>query len=473
MKAEPVGIRGLYSKYRSGESSPVAATKELLHRISRLNKALNAYITVLGDAALLSAQESERRYRAGAPLSPLDGVPIAIKDLIYIEGVRCTAGSKILEANVATYDAPAVRKLKAAGAVIIGTTNLHEFAAGVTSVNPHFGTVKNPWDETRVAGGSSGGSAVAVAAGLAAGALGTDTAGSVRIPAALCGVLGLKPTYGRVSRLGVIPLAPSLDTVGVLAVSAWDAAAMLQPMAGRDEGDMTAGEADVPDYVQSLSAAHGGSRVGLMRNFFLTLVEPKVRESIETFASRLTELGCTVEEIEVDGLDEVYDRWLPIRRAEATAFHLRWLQSFPELYGPDVRRLLELGKDVLAVDYVNAQNARPGLIERVSASMKRFDFLLLPTTCVPAPKIAEMKVTIGNKEVDVYAALNRLTLPFNYLGFPAVSVPSGLVDGLPVGVQIIGRLFDEPGILQLAHAYEKRFGPYPVPRMTGSGSGTA
>jgi aspartyl-tRNA(Asn)/glutamyl-tRNA(Gln) amidotransferase subunit A len=466
-------IREFAASFRAGSQSPVAATKECLRRIAGLNPRLNAFITVLGDSAIRSAEESERRFRNGAPLGPLDGIPIAVKDLIYIEGVRCTAGSRILADNVAAYDAPVVRSLKEAGAVIVGTTNLHEFAAGVTSVNPHYGAVKNPWDEERVAGGSSGGSAVAVAAGMALGALGTDTAGSVRIPAALCGVFGLKPTYGRVSRLGVVPLASSLDTVGVLALSAWDTAAMLQPLAGHAAEDMTTVDAQVPNYTQLMSAQFQGARVGLVRKYFHDVIDPKVETNFREFVSRLVEIGCSVDDTELDGIGEVYERWLPIRRAEATAFHLRWLESSPELYGDDVRKLLESGRDVLAVDYVNAVNARPALMERFSASMKRFDFLIVPTTCAPAPRIGLSKIDIGSRAVDVYSALNRLTLPFNYVGFPVASIPSGQVDGLPVGVQIVGKLFDEAGVLRLAHAYEEKFGPYPLPRLHTADSGTA
>lgn len=462
----------LAASFRTGESSPVAETRACLTRISGLNPSLAAFITVLGDSAIRDAELSERRFKANAPLSPLDGIPIAVKDLIYIEGVRCTAGSRILGNNVAPYDAPVVGKLRQAGAVIVGTTNLHEFAAGVTSVNPHYGAVKNPWDETRVAGGSSGGSAVAVAAGMAACALGTDTAGSVRIPAALCGVLGIKPTYGRASRLGVIPLAPSLDTVGVLALSAWDAGAMLQAVAGHDREDVTTVDAEVPSYPGLLSRPFRGARVGLARKYFHDVIDPRVEENFKQFASRLSEMGCIVDDADLDGIVEVYDNWLPIRRAEATAFHRRWLETSPELYGEDVRALLELGKDVLAVDYVNALNARPSFIERFTASMNKFDLLAVPTTCAPAPKIGQAKVELGGRSVEVYAALNRLTLPFNYVGFPAVSVPSGMVDGLPVGVQLIGRLFDEAGVLRLANAYEEKFGPYPRPDL-GAHSGTA
>ena len=452
--------RALVKEYTSGTATPSSVVRGALGRIESLNPALNAFITVLGESALRAAEESDRRYRAGRPLGPLDGVPVAVKDLIYIEGVRCTAGSRILADNVAPYDAPVVAKLKAAGAVLVGTTNLHEFAAGTTSVNPHYGAVKNPWNLNRVAGGSSGGSAAAVASSMVPLALGTDTAGSVRIPAALCGVLGLKPTYGRVSRLGVVPLSTSLDTVGVLSRSSTDAAAALGVIAGHDMTDVTTTDAEVPDYAaQPLRTA----RVGVVKNRFQDLVDPPVEANFQAFVSKLRGMGCSVREVEVDGLEEVYDRWLPIRRAEATAFHLRWLQSAPELYGEDVRRLLELGKEVLAVDYVNAINSRPSFMERFSASMKDLDALAMPCTAVPAPAIDQQNVEVNGVQRPVYSALNSLTLPFNYLGCPALSVPSGTVKGLPVGVQLIGRLFDEETILRLAAALEEVYGAYPAP----------
>jgi aspartyl-tRNA(Asn)/glutamyl-tRNA(Gln) amidotransferase subunit A len=455
----------LVRAYSSEVATPTAVTRDRLKLVERLNPSLNAFITVLGESAMKSAVESEKRYRSGHALGPLDGVPVAIKDIIYIEGVRCTAGSRILADNVAPYDAPTVAKLKSAGAIILGTTNLHEFAAGTTSVNPHYGAVRNPWDLSRVAGGSSGGSAAAVAAGIVPLALGTDTAGSVRIPAALCGVLGLKPTYGRVSRLGVIPLATSLDTVGVLACASRDASAILGVIAGHDTNDITTTAGEVPDYGSSppLSSA----RVGAVKNRFQDMVDSSIEQNFRAFVDKLREVGCAVSEVEVDGLEEVSERWLPIRRAEATAFHLRWLQSTPELYGEDVRRLLELGRDVLAVDYINAVNSRPSFMERFSASMKDVDVLALPCTCIPAPHIGDSSVRVNGADQLVYSALNRLTLPFNYVGFPAMSIPSGLVGGVPVGVQLVGKLFDEETLLRLTAAYEGRFGPFPVPAQPG------
>jgi len=456
-------IRSLSEDYRAGTLSPIEATKACMERIDGLGRRLNCFITVLTEHALRAAEESERRHRAGAPLGPLDGVPIAVKDVFYISGVRCTAGSKILAENVAGYDSTAVRMLKSQGAVIVGTTNMHEFAAGVTSDNPFFGAVKNPWDHERVAGGSSGGSAVAVATGMAAGAIGTDTAGSVRIPAALCGVIGFKPTYGRVSRIGVIPLAASLDTVGVLTQTAWDAAALLQAITGHEKPDVTTVDEPAPDYLEALKAPFAGARIGVVRPYFHDDIDPLVEANFQVFASRLREIGCTIGDADLGPVQEVYDRWLLIRRAEATAFHQRWLDSTPELYGADVRKLLELGRDLHAVDYVNAINSRPGIIERFTASMERFDFLIAPVTSIPAPKIGQTSTTIGGKEVSVYSALNRLTLPFNYVGFPAVSIPSGMTDGLPLGVQVIGKLFEESSLLRLAYAYEERFGPFAPP----------
>jgi len=459
----PMTIRGLASAYNGGSLLPSEATRESLRRVDALNQRLNCFITLLTDSALKAAEAADGRLKAGSPLGPLDGVPVAVKDIIYIEGVRCTAGSRILENHIAAYDAPVVRKLKAAGAVIIGTTNLYEFAAGVTSFNPHYGAVKNPWDEGRDAGGSSSGSAVSVASGIVASALGTDTAGSVRIPAALCGVLGLKPTYGRVSRLGVVPLSSSLDTVGILGSSSWDAAAMLQTISGHDADDITTVESQETDFIAFLSGSFSGARVGVAKRFFLDMIDPEAEESFKGFVSKLTEIGCKVEEAELPGVEEVYDKWLPIREAEATAFHLKWLESAPQLYGEDVRRLMERGKDVLAVDYVNALNARPSFMEKFSSAMERLDFLVVPCTPIPAPRVGASKVIIGGKEVDVRSALLRLTLPFNYVGFPAASVPSGLVGSLPFGAQIIAKPFDEAGLLRLIDAIEAKFGPYPAP----------
>jgi len=466
----PQTIRSLTAAFRSGSTDPVTHTKGCIRRMEGLGRELNCFITILGDSAVKSAEASYSRYRSGSALGPLDGVPIAVKDVFYIEGVRCTAGSRVLEDNVASYDSTVVRNLKDAGAIIVGTTNMHEFAAGVTSDNPHYGPVKNPWNRERVAGGSSGGSAVAVATGMAQGGLGTDTAGSVRIPAALCGVLGLKPTYGRVSRIGVVPLAPSLDTVGVLALCAWDAAAILQVISKHEAADITAAGEPAPDYIGALSSPFNGARVGVVREYFHEGLDPRIEENFASFEAKLRQIGCDLVEADLGGVKEIFHRWMLIRRAEATAFHQRWLDAAPELYGRDVRGLLELGREVRAFDYVNAINARPATIEKWADAMKGLDFLIAPTTAIPAPRIGAVQTIINGKETQVYSALNGLTLPFNYVGLPTVSVPSGFVDGLPVGVQIAGKLFDEARVLRLAGEIEERFGPYPLPDEQEAGS---
>jgi aspartyl-tRNA(Asn)/glutamyl-tRNA(Gln) amidotransferase subunit A len=459
----PEGIRALGAAYRSGGVTPTEATSEYLRRVQALNPRLNCFITVLRDQALKSASDSDQRFRAGTPIGPLDGIPLAVKDLVYIEGVRCTAGSKILEKNIAAYDAPVVGRLKSAGAVLLGTTNLHEFAAGVTSDNPHFGPVRNPWDEARTPGGSSGGSGAAVAARLSAAAIGTDTGGSVRIPGALCGVVGFKPSYGRVSRLGVVPLAPSFDTVGFLTLSAWDAAALLNATAGHLNEDMTTADVEVVDYVAALSEPLRQPRIGVIRNFFFDTIDPEVESNFEAFVSRLRELGCTSADVDLDWVPGSFERWLPIREVEAMAFHLRWLESTPELYGDDVRELLEEGKSVSGVEYVTAVNARPSFMEKFADTMRGYDLLVAPCTSVPATKLGQKTVEARGKTVSVRSALIKPSIPFNYIGCPVVSVPTGFVRGLPVGSQVVGRLFDEGTLLRLVDSCEKKFGPHGSP----------
>ncbi|MBI3859386.1 MAG: amidase [Thaumarchaeota archaeon] len=437
--------------------------EDALEVIERLNPRFHSFITVLHESAAAAAKESQSRLARGAGKGPLDGIPVSVKDVLYIKGVRCTAGSKILSDSIAPYDAPAVRMLKDAGAVIVGTTNMHEFAAGVTSENPHFGPVRNPWDPARVAGGSSGGSAASVSMGMSVAALGTDTACSVRIPASLCGIVGMKPTYGRVSRLGVIPLAPSFDTVGTLTSTVRDAASVLQAIAGHQEGGSTTGTTPVPSYSEGLAGERRTFRVGVPRGYFASGVNQQVLESFSKFLDDLRSLGCKLEDIELEGVQEAAARFYPIRRAEATAFHLGWLDKTPELYGEDVRKLLELGRGVSAVDYIAALNARPSLIEAFSRSMGGCDVMVVPCTTVSAPKIGEGSVSISGKQVDTYSALNRLTLPFNVTGFPAMSVPMMPAEGLPIGAQIVARPFDEPVIFAVGAEYEEEFGPFPTP----------
>ena len=458
-------IEDLAACFRDGSKSPVQVTRDLLDRIEGPGRKYDCFITVLRDSATKQAEESERRLRKGTPIGPLDGIPIAVKDLIYIEGVRCTAGSKILSQNVASYDSPVAARLKMAGAVLVGTTNMHEFAAGITGENPHFGAVRNPWDEERISGGSSSGSAAAVSAALAACAIGTDTGGSVRTPAGLCGVIGLKPTYGRVSRLGVVPLATSFDTVGTLTSRSWDAAALLSVLAGHDAEDLTTVAAGVPDYVAGLEGSEEGLKVGVPRKYFHEDIDSGVEEVFSKFLEKLSRAGNTVSEVELDGVEKVNDCWRTIRMAEATAFHIKWLNSVPEFYGEDVRASLEQGRNVSAVDYVNAQNLRPVLMQSFSASMKDVDAVAVPSTATTAPKLGEKTVEVNGKRVDVRSALIRMTLPFNVVGFPSVSLPGGLSRGLPVGVQLVAQPFEEAKLLRLVASVEK-LEPFPGPPRT-------
>ncbi|MDV3294027.1 MAG: amidase [Nitrososphaerales archaeon] len=458
-------VKELSEAYAAGAANPTGVTEALIARIERLNTVLNCFITLLKDSALAAARESENRFRAGRPLGPLDGIPIAVKDLIYIEGVRCTAGSLILKDNVANYDSPVAAKLKAAGAVLIGTTNLHEFASGATNVNPHYGAVRNPWDPDQISGGSSGGSAAAVSAGLAPAAIGTDTGGSVRIPAALCGVVGLKPTYGRISRVGVVPLASSFDTVGTLTNSVWDAAVVLGTLAGHDPLDLTTGNAPVPDYLAELGTPPTKVRVGLPRRYFMDQIDPAVRECFMKFTDTLASQSVEVSNVELDGIERAYDVWLPIRRAEAAAFHEQWVTKTPEKYGEDVRKSLEAGLQIPAWRYISAQNSRPALRNAFLHSMKDVDFLAVPTTPMAATRIGQGTIDLGGTETEVYSALVRLTLPFNAVGFPVLSLPIGFSRGLPVGCQIVGKPFEESSLLRFGHACESRSGLFPEPKL--------
>jgi aspartyl-tRNA(Asn)/glutamyl-tRNA(Gln) amidotransferase subunit A len=451
----------LSAGFRDGSLSPVRVASECLEKARRLNPELDCFITLLGESALGQAEQSEARAKAGRLIGPLDGVPVAVKDLIFIDGVRCTAGSAVLAEHVAAYDAPAVRRLKAAGAVLIGTTNLHEFAAGVTSENPHFGPVRNPWDTSRVAGGSSGGSAAAVAAGICPLALGTDTGGSIRIPGALCGAVGVKPTYGTVSRLGVVPLAPSFDTVGVLAMGASDAAAALQAIAGHDGDDMTTADMREVDYADA-GTGLPAPRVGVARRYFFEALDPALAEATEKFVDWLRAAGCAVSEVDVSEAERASDVWRTVRAAESAAFHERWLSEVPEKYGDDVRASLGRGASIPAVQYINAQNSRPYLRQRFLESMEGVDVILAPATSVTAPRVGQKTVAVGGKEIEVRSALIDKALPFSAVGFPVLELPIASVGGLPLGVQLVARPFEEPALFRLGGLVEREKGAFPL-----------
>ena len=343
---------------RDRKLSPIEITDACLAQIERLEPRLNAFITVTADAAKQAAEARSEQIAAGTRSGRLQGLPVAIKDLFDVAGVRMTAGSRILAENVATEDSRAAARLKAAGAVMLGKLNLHEFAFGATGVNPHYGPARNPWDPERMTGGSSSGSGAAVAAGECLAALGTDTGGSIRIPASLCGIVGLKPTYGRVSKRGVLPLSWALDHIGPMTRTVEDAALLLDVLAGHDPGDPSCADQPVPDYTRSLNGSVRGLRIGVPRRFFFESVDPEVEAAVRAAIKLIGEMGATVSEIDTPLIDEIPGALTAIMLPEALAVHQSWLKERPDDYGDDVRYRLELGSTYLAVHYVQAQRLR-------------------------------------------------------------------------------------------------------------------
>src|SRR5438105_6009904 len=438
--------------------SPVEVVRAHLDRIAALDGTLRAFITVCADAALVSARAAEAELMAGRPVGPLHGVPWAPKDLYSTNGVRTTGGSKILADSVPTADATVVARLTRAGAIMLGKLNMHEFAYGPEGINAHYGDARNPWsaDAHRITGGSSSGSGAAVAAGLAPGSLGSDTGGSIRIPASLCGITGLKPTYGRVSRAGVLPLAWSMDHVGPMTRTAADAALLLRVMAGYDPADASTSVVPVPDYLVALSGGVKGLRVGLLRAFFLESATPEVRAAVETAARALEKAGAIVDEVALPAVAHVGAASYAVVASEALAYHTGWLKSRPGDYDPEVRTHLQLGAFVTGAHYVRGQQVRALVRGEVDAALARRDVLLAPSTPLTAPRLDERQTTLGDGPSDVRGALIRLTRPFNFSGHPACAVPCGFdTGGLPIGMQIVGRPFDEATVLRAADAYQR------------------
>ena len=435
---------------RRRELSPVELTQACLQRIERLDGRINAFITVTGEQAIAAARQVEAEIAGGSHRGPLHGIPVALKDIFGVADVRMTGGSKILAENVATEDSVATTRLKAAGAVFLGKLNLHEFAFGATGINPHYGPARNPWDAERITGGSSSGSGAAVAGGECPAALGTDTGGSIRIPASLCGIVGLKPTYGRVSKRGVLPLSWSLDHVGAMTRTVADAAIVLQAIAGYDEGDGSSVDEPGPDYNAAPNGGLRGLRVGVPREFFFENVDPEVEKSVQSAIGVLGELGAIVTEVEVPLIAEIPGALTAMMLPEALAYHQKWMAERPDDYGDDVRYRLELGSGYLAVHYVQAQRLRGIAVEAWRQDVfSKVDLIATPTTPVTARPISE-------GDLQVTFSLIRFTNLFNFLGLPAISLPCGFsTEGLPIGLQLAGRWWDEGTMLRAAHAYEQ------------------
>jgi aspartyl-tRNA(Asn)/glutamyl-tRNA(Gln) amidotransferase subunit A len=448
--SELTTISDLAPRLRRKEISPVEITQHCLARIEKLNPALNAFITIMAESALDEARTAEAEILRGQWRGPLHGVPVALKDLIDTAGLRTTAASALYKDRIPTEDAEVVRRLRQAGAVIIGKNNLHEFAYGGSSLVGYFGDVHNPWGRSCIAGGSSGGSAAAVAAGLAYAAIGTDTAGSIREPAALCGCVGLKPTYGRVSSRGVISLSPSLDHVGPLAATVEDAAIMLQAIAGYDGADITSVDVPVTDYVGGLREGVKSLRVGVLREYFFDDLDPEVASAIDHALRGIQSLGADVREVK---LDVPTDRTL--QGAESYALHAESLARSPELYQPETLRRIRSGESVSAAAYIQRRRELEEARRSIRQIFADVDVLVTPTIPIPAPAIAELKT---NPEALRPAELKLLrnTRPFNVWGLPAISLPCGFTNsGLPIGLQIAGPHWREDLVLRVAHAYEQ------------------
>jgi aspartyl-tRNA(Asn)/glutamyl-tRNA(Gln) amidotransferase subunit A len=438
---------------RRREASSVELTQTALERIERLNGKLHAFITVAAPQALEAARRADAEISGGGHRGPLHGIPLALKDLFDMSGVPTTGGSPIHADRIAQCNSTVVDRLEAAGAVIVGKLNLHELAYGITSANLHYGPVRNPWNPDYSPGGSSGGSAVAVVTGMVFAAMGTDTGGSIRIPSAFCGAVGLKPTYGRVSRAGVLPLAWSLDHVGPLAGTVRDAAHVFQAVAGHDPRDPTSSRRRVQPCVPARECSIRGLSIGFARQFFERL-DPDVESAARGALARAQSLGADVRTVQPPEIERMNAVARVIQLAEASAM-IRPYLSNRAAFGPGVLALFDQGLLVPAVDYIDAQRLRRALQQEFDRLWRDVDCLLAPSTANMPPKIGQTTVELGGVEEDVRLATTRLARLANLLGLPALSIPCGLgMAGLPIGVQIIGPRFREDLVLRVGAALE-------------------
>ena len=452
----PVSLTGLSRALRAGEVSPVEVTKGMLDRIGA--DGTNAFITVTAERAMEDARRAEAEISGGRYRGPLHGVPVAIKDLVSTGGVRTTMASAFFEGHVPDRDAAVARRLREAGAVLLGKTNTHEFAYGPTGDRSFFGPTRNPHDPARISGGSSGGSGTAVATGLCYGAIGSDTGGSIRIPAALCGVVGMKPTFGRVGKSGVFPLARTLDHVGPLTGTAEDNALFLSVLAGHDPEDLHSVDRPPEDFARDLDRGVEGTTVGIPTTFFFEHVEreveSRVREATEVFRS----LGAEVREVEVPNVWETLHAQRLTLAAEAYAVHEKRLKEEPERFDDQGLERLLRGEELRAYRYANAQERKLRSRREFEEVLGEVDVILTPSVPIQATEIGQREVTIDGYKEAVYSALTRLTGPTNMNGLPSLSVPCGTTaSGLPVGLQLIGRPFDEVTLYRFGHAFDNSY----------------
>mgnify|MGYP001170167455 CR=1 FL=1 len=446
----------LAAALRQKQLSPVEVTRALLDRIEQVNPLLNAFITVMGEEALASAARAEAEIAKGDWRGPLHGVPVGIKDLIYTRNVRTTMGTNIYENYVPDYDATVVAKLKEAGAVIIGKLNTHYFAYGPTGDRSAFGPVKNPHDLKKISGGSSSGSAAALAAGLCYAALGTDTGGSIRIPASCCGIVGMKPTYGLVSKHGVYPLSWSLDHVGPMTRTVKDNALLLNVLAGYDADAPCSVRIDAKDYTEMIGLDVKGTVVGVPENYYFEGVQPEVNQQVQNALRKLEELGARIRPVALPSLERFVSAQQMVIRCEAYVVHEPLLQEQGDLYEPEVKERLLTGKDEKAYQYIQAKQLRQAAIQEYVTALQSADVLVTPTLPILPPEIGQREIRFLGQDVLVRQVLTRLTSPTNYNGLPSLSVPCGFsVDGLPIGIQFIGKPWDEARLYGVAYALEQ------------------
>jgi aspartyl-tRNA(Asn)/glutamyl-tRNA(Gln) amidotransferase subunit A len=449
--------------------TPVELVSSHLQRAETLNPKLNAFLLLTADEALSQAREAEEEIVAGGYRGPLHGVPVSLKDLYYTKGIRTTAGSRILEHFVPTYDATAWARLRHAGAVLLGKTNMYEFARGASATkgNAFVGAARNPWDSSRIPGGSSDGSAVAVVTRMGLASLGSDTAGSVRVPSALCGVVGLRPTRGLISRYGVVPLSATLDTCGPMTRTAEDLAIVLNAIAGRDAKDPVTVKTSRPDYVRALKADVQGLRMGIPREHFFENLHPAVDAAVRKVIAVLHQLGAEPVDVSVPAARDGPYASKMIFLSEGAAFHAEWLRERPSEYSEPVRRSLQEASFITQQEVQDARRISSRIADEFHRALEACDFVITPTVAVPAPTFAEMDAAgrdaAGNGEaIDAAAskseaidAITRMTRPVSLIGLPCLSVPCGFtVDGLPLAFQIVGRAFHESTLLAVAHAYQ-------------------
>jgi len=430
-------------RLRAREVTSVGVTEECLGRIEAENPKLNAFIKITADEALRLARQADQELAAGTDRGPLHGVPLSIKDILDMRGLPTTSASRVREGHVAERDAPTVAHLRQAGAVFVGKTNLHEFAFGTTNEDSAFGPARNPHDPSRSPGGSSGGSAASVAAGMALATVGTDTGGSIRIPSAACGIVGLKATFGEVSVDGVVPLSRTFDHVGPLAQTVTDASLVYHALLGD-----VAAKPPVP-------APSHGLRLAVPRPYFCDMLDDEVRARFEEALERLRTAGARIDDIEIKHAREIVPVYMHISMADAAAYHAVTLETMPERYTKPVRLRLEMARYVLAEDYVRALAGRERLTREVDAATAQHDALILPSLPIPAPTIGASTVQIGSTAEPVRNLMLRLTQPFNVTGHPAIAMPSGLTSaGLPCSVQLVGRRMQTDALIRVALACE-------------------